>query len=325
MANNTSTWQQYIHQGLADLDIPPVPATLYEPIQYMLALGGKRIRPLLTLMAADLFSITDIRQAVPAALAVELFHNFSLVHDDIMDHAPLRRGNPTVHTKWNTNVAILSGDNLLIMAYGQLAKCPGDKLPILLDTFNKMATEVCEGQQLDMDYEGLPTVGIDDYLHMIRLKTSVLLGAALKIGAILGEASATDAQHVYDFGVNVGLAFQLQDDLLDVYGDPEQFGKQRGGDILSNKKTYLLLKALETSDAQTVAQLNEWLTRNDQPEAKIKAVTALYDSLGIQQETETAKRFFAAKAYDALAKISCENDRKIPLLNLAQHLLDRSK
>jgi len=255
---------------------------------------------------------------------VELFHNFSLVHDDIMDEAPLRRGQPTVHKKWNANVAILSGDNLLIMAYGQLAKCPSKKLPDILESFNKMATQVCEGQQLDMDFQDIPTVGIDDYLHMIQLKTSVLLGAALKIGAILGEASDTDAQHLYDFGVNIGIAFQLQDDLLDVYGDPEKFGKQCGGDILANKKTYLLLKALEMADTQTTAILQDWMRRHDQPELKINRVIALYNSLGIQQATETAKQFFAAKAYNALDKIDCEDSRKLPLRNLAQHLLDRA-
>jgi len=325
MTYDTSAWQQHINQGLAELDLPPVPATLYDPIRYMLALGGKRIRPLLTLMAADLFSIPDIKQAVPAALAVELFHNFSLVHDDIMDQAPLRRGKPTVHEKWNANVAILSGDNLLIMAYGQLAKCPGDKLPPILKIFNTMATHVCEGQQLDMDFEASPRVGIDDYLHMIQLKTSVLLGTALKIGAVLGGASDVDAQHLYDFGVNVGIAFQLQDDLLDVYGDPEQFGKQRGGDILANKKTYLLLKALETADPAIVSQLHDWMKRHDQPETKINQVTAIYDSLGIQQATEAMKQFYATQAHAALDRIPFEKSRKLPLQTMAQHLLDRSK
>src|SRR5690606_29164382 len=194
-------------------------------MRYMLQIGGKRIRPLLTLMAADLFSITDMDTAVPAALAVELFHNFSLVHDDIMDNAPLRRGYPTVHEKWNPNVGILSGDNLLIMAYAQLAKCTADKLPAIIGTFNTMAAQVCEGQQLDMDFEQAAAVSIDGYLRMIQLKTSVLLGAALKMGALLTDASEADADFIYDFGVDVGIAFQLQDDILDVYGDPEQFGK----------------------------------------------------------------------------------------------------
>lgn len=325
MTHHTPTWQQYINQGLAELDIPHSPAMLYEPIRYMLALGGKRIRPMLTLMAADLFSIPNIRHAVPAALAVELFHNFSLVHDDIMDHAPLRRGKETVHQKWNANVAILSGDNLLILAYGQLAKCPKDKLPVVLETFNTMATQVCEGQQLDMDFEGSPAVCIDDYLHMIQLKTSVLLGAALKIGAVLANATDIDAQCLYDFGVNVGIAFQLQDDLLDVYGDPEQFGKQRGGDILANKKTYLLLKALETANPATVSELHDWMEVRDQPEKKINRVTAIYDSLGIRQATETAKHFYASQAYAALHKVHCEENRKLPLRTMAQHLLDRTK
>jgi len=324
MTGDTSTWQQYINRGLAELDIPSVPAMLYEPIRYMLTLGGKRIRPLLTLMAADLFSIPDIRQAVPAALAVELFHNFSLVHDDIMDQAPLRRGKQTVHEKWNANVAILSGDNLLIMAYQQLAKCPADKLPAILETFNTVVTQVCEGQQLDMDFEASSTVSIADYLHMIQLKTSVLLGGALKIGAILGNASEPDAEHIYDFGVNVGIAFQLQDDLLDVYGDPEQIDNQRGGDILSNKKTYLLLSALDAADVETRSILHKWMETHDQPEKKINEITAAYNDLGIRQTTESAKQSYATQAYTALDKISCGKNRKIPLQTMAQYLLDRS-
>lgn len=325
MTYDTSTWQQYINQGLAELDLPDTPTSLYDPIRYMLALGGKRIRPMLTLMAADLFAIPDIKHAVPAALAVELFHNFSLVHDDIMDHAPLRRGKQTVHEKWNASVAILSGDNLLIMAYGQLAKCPTDKLPLILDIFNAMATQVCEGQQLDMDFENGARIGIDDYLHMIQLKTSVLLGAALKIGAVLGGASDRDAQSLYDFGVNVGIAFQLQDDLLDVYGDPEQFGKQRGGDILSNKKTYLLLKALETANKETVSEIYDWMKRQDQPKNKINRITAIYDSLDVRGATEAAKQFYATQAYTALGSIDCETTRKLPLRKLAEQLLDRAR
>jgi len=323
MTNVTSKWQPYIDRALTELDIPDVPATLYEPIRYMMALGGKRVRPLLTLMGADLFAIDDIHQAVPAAVAIELFHNFSLVHDDIMDQAPLRRGQQTVHEKWNTNVAILSGDNLLIMAYMELAKCPHDKLPTVLRTFNTMAAQVCEGQQLDMDFESTPAVSIDEYLRMIQLKTSVLLGAALKIGAIMGSATEQDAQHLYDFGVNVGVAFQLQDDLLDVYGDPEQFGKQLGGDILANKKPYLLLKALETADATTAAELNRWMTVREQPEQKINRITEIYNALGIRQTTETTKQVYADKAYAALDEIRCEPERKLPLITMTKHLLNR--
>lgn len=314
--------QQRIANGLANIDIPERPQNLYGPISYFMQLGGKRIRPLLTLLGADLFAAPDVGCAVPAALAIELFHNFSLVHDDIMDKAPLRRGQQTVHEKWDTNVAILAGDNLLIMAYAQLARSPADKLPLLLDNFTTMATGVCEGQQLDMDYEDMDTVTIDAYLHMIRLKTSVLLGTALKLGAILGNASETDAQYSYDFGVNVGLAFQLQDDILDVYGDPQQFGKQRGGDILANKKTYLLLKALELADTESTNELQHWLSVDSGE--KVIRVTAIYDRLGVREAAESAKRFYITKAYNALASIAQPADRKLPLQTLAQSLMDRT-
>lgn len=316
--------QERITFGLSELRIPDHPENLYHPITYMLQMGGKRVRPLLTLMAADLFGIEEIDDALPAALAVELFHNFSLVHDDIMDNAPLRRGRRTVHEKWNSNTAILAGDNLLVMAYAQLATCPPDKLPRLLKTFSKMAAEVCEGQQLDVDFEQLMVVSISDYLEMIRLKTSVLLGTALKLGAILADADETDAELIYDFGVNVGLAFQLQDDILDVYGDPTQFGKQLGGDILANKKTYLLLKALEMADTDSQTTLNHWLMIHDQPDAKISHMTALYDQLGAKQAAETAKRFYIEQAYNALDTITQEENRKHPLRKLAKNLLDRT-
>ncbi|MBK1438675.1 polyprenyl synthetase family protein [Parapedobacter sp. ISTM3] len=322
--HNTAQLQQRIIEGLKEIDMPEFPQNLYEPIKYLLQIGGKRIRPLLTLLAADLFSVDDTDNALPAALAVELFHNFSLMHDDIMDNAPLRRGQQTVHEKWNPNVAILSGDNLLIMAYRQLAKCPPEKLPQLLEAFNTMATEVCEGQQLDMDFENMASVGIDDYLRMIRLKTSVLLGTALKMGAILGNADDNDAQHLYDFGVNVGLAFQLQDDILDVYGDPAQFGKQRGGDILANKKTYLLIKALETAGTDIRPELDRWLATDGPAEAKVNAVTVLYDRLGVRQAAELAKQRYIEQAYAALDAIGVHTTRKTPLRTLAQTLLNRT-
>ncbi|SFB78809.1 geranylgeranyl diphosphate synthase, type II [Parapedobacter composti] len=316
--------QQHINHGLNNLNIPEHPENLYGSIRYMLQIGGKRVRPLLTLMAADLFSITDITKALPAALAVELFHNFSLMHDDIMDNAPLRRGQQTVHEKWNPNVAILSGDNLLIMAYRQLAKCPPEKLPQLLEAFNTMATEVCEGQQLDMDFENMASVGIDDYLRMIRLKTSVLLGTALKMGAILADATEVDVNLIYDFGVAVGIAFQLQDDILDVYGDPAQFGKQRGGDILANKKTYLLIKALETAGTDIRPELDRWLATDGPAEAKVNAVTVLYDRLGVRQAAELAKQRYIEQAYAALDAIGVHTTRKTPLRTLAQTLLNRT-
>ena len=320
---DTNALQQRITHGLTDLGIPQHPGNLYDPIRYMLQIGGKRIRPLLTLMAADLFSIAAIEKAVPAALAIELFHNFSLVHDDIMDNAPLRRGHQTVHEKWNPNIAILSGDNLLIMAYAQLANCPPGSLPAILKTFNTMAAEVCEGQQLDMDFEKASAVSINEYLHMIRLKTSVLLGTALKMGALLADADEADAQLIYNFGVDVGIAFQLQDDILDVYGDPEQFGKQRGGDILANKKTYLLVKAFEMADTATRSELSAWLATDDQPLDKIDRITGIYNNLGVRGEVETAKQLHVEQAYTALNAIDIEHNRKTPLRELAQALLNR--
>ncbi|MEC3878274.1 polyprenyl synthetase family protein [Parapedobacter sp. 10938] len=322
---HTNALQKQIAQGLSELNVPEHPANLYDPVRYMLQIGGKRIRPLLTLMAADLFSIADMEGAVPAAVAIELFHNFSLVHDDIMDNAPLRRGHRTVHEKWNTNVGILSGDNLLIMAYAQLAKCPADYLPAILETFNTMAAQVCEGQQLDMDFERATAVSIDQYLHMIRLKTSVLLGAALKIGALLAGAQEADAQRIYDFGVGVGIAFQLQDDILDVYGDPAQFGKQRGGDILANKKTYLLVKALEMADRATLSKLNDWLADYSNPSDKISNITTIYDALGVRTQVETAKQHHIEQAYTALDTIPVAITRKAPLRELAHALLNRGQ
>lgn len=317
--------QERITRGLAELDIPAQPANLYDPVRYMLQIGGKRIRPLLTLMAADLFSLTDMDTAVPAALAVELFHNFSLVHDDIMDNAPLRRGHRTVHEKWNPNVGILSGDNLLILAYAELAKCRPDKLPAVISTFNTMAAQVCEGQQFDMDFEQETTVGIDEYLQMIRLKTSVLLGAALRMGALLADATEADADLIYDFGVGVGIAFQLQDDILDVYGDPEQFGKQRGGDILANKKTYLLLKALEKADTGTRDRLDTWLANTSRPAEKIEQVMAIYDQLDVRGEAEAAKQAYMEQAYAAFDRIGVDDIRKAPLRELARTLLNRGQ
>lgn len=226
--NTTLTLSRYVQEALTAAVFPQEPANMYDPIRYILTLKGKQVRPVLTLMGAQLFGEEDMEKVVPAALAIEYFHNFSLIHDDIMDKAPLRRGQLTVHEKWDDSVAILSGDGLLVKAYEQVAKCPKENLLDLLTTFNKVATEVCEGQQLDMDFESLDQVTEAQYLHMIRLKTSVLLGGALRMGAIIGQASVEQQELIYDFGVNVGIAFQLQDDILDVYGDPETFGKQVG-------------------------------------------------------------------------------------------------
>src|ERR1700759_413091 len=250
--------QDIIGNAVKELNYPEYPAQLYEPISYILSLGGKRMRPALLLMACDLFG-GDVDAAIPPALAIEVFHNFTLMHDDIMDNAPIRRGHATVHTKWNQNVGILSGDVMLVQGYKLMMQVPDHLLRPILDIFNVTAIGVCEGQQLDMEFEELTNVSIDEYLNMIKLKTAVVLGGALKIGALIGGADTKDADLLSDFGVNLGIAFQLQDDILDVYGDPEKFGKQVGGDIISNKKTYLLLKSLELANKQQSSELHNWL------------------------------------------------------------------
>lgn len=316
--------QQHITHEIANIKIPDHPQNLYDPVRYILQIGGKHIRPLLTLLATDLFAESQLEKAVPAALAVELFHNFTLMHDDIMDNAPLRRGQQTVHEKWDANTAILSGDNMLVMAYQYLAKCDGDKLPLLLDTFNRTASEVCKGQQLDMDFEQQTRVEIAEYINMIRLKTSVLLGGALKLGAIIGDATAHDADALYRFGVNVGIAFQLQDDMLDVFGDPKAFGKQVGGDILANKKTYMFIRAFELADHETKEALTHWFSSHlHNPARKIAAVKAIYTDLHIQEEAQHLMNAYSHKAYDALAEVDVQDEKKQELYALARKLLVR--
>ena len=243
-----------IEEEIIKIDFPSNPSNLYDPLRYFLAIGGKRMRPILTLMGAEAFGST-LEKALPSAMAVELFHNFSLIHDDIMDEAPIRRGQETVHTKWNSNIAILSGDVLLVKAYQMLAKQDASVMSDLLNVFNATAVEVCEGQQFDMDYESRNDVSIDEYIEMIRLKTSVLLGCALEMGAIIAEASKQNRELIYEFGQHIGIAFQIQDDILDLYADPDKFGKQVGGDVLSNKKTLLLLKAYELSNSTQKEEL----------------------------------------------------------------------
>jgi geranylgeranyl diphosphate synthase type II len=320
-----STYKEIIESELKAFPYPSTPSHLYEPIRYLIDLGGKRIRPLLTLMGATTFDENAYQKAIPAALAIEFFHNFSLMHDDIMDQAPLRRGQPTVHQKWSLSTGILSGDILLIMAYQQLCKSPTQVLPQVLEVYNQMATEVCEGQQLDMDFETMDTVQTDAYLHMIKLKTSVLLGASLQLGAIIAGASTEDQEAIYTFGTDVGMAFQLQDDLLDTYGNPTTFGKQVGGDILSNKKTFLYLHALEAADQVDKAELLDWFSRKTfDPSQKVSAVKQIYDRYKVQEATELLKNKYIQQAYDALLRISVSADRLIPLRQLSEALLVRS-
>lgn len=297
------------------------PKELYEPMNYVLQLGGKRLRPVTVLLAANLFS-ENISSAIPAAKAIEVFHNFTLVHDDIMDEAPLRRGKETVHEKWNDNVAILSGDSLLIKAYDHFLEGNYKNLLEILSTFNAIAIEVCEGQQLDMNFETSSDVTIEDYIKMIRLKTSVLVGGAMKIGALLAESNSIDAQHIYDFGVNLGLAFQLQDDYLDCFGDPEKFGKQIGGDIISNKKTFMMLKALELDSSK---ELNKWVEKTsfDSTE-KVNAVKALYKTLKVDDLASKLMDKYYLKALESLAAISVNDEKKIILKKFAAQLMKRS-
>lgn len=272
---------------------------LYAPITYMMSLGGKRLRPLMVLAAADAYA-NECKLAVPAAMAVEVFHNFTLMHDDIMDEAPLRRGKTTVHEKWNANTAILSGDAMLVQAYEHLAACPPALLPQLFPLFNTTALEVCEGQQLDMDFEVRDDVHLDEYMEMIRLKTSVLLAAALKMGAILGGASEESAEHLYRFGESMGIAFQLQDDYLDAFGDPEKFGKQVGGDILSDKKTYLWIRCLEKASSEDLSAIETWIGERNANSGKVNFFKSLYTKLKVDEEIQTTMEEYFSTAMNHL-------------------------
>lgn len=300
------------------------PKNLYEPVDYILQLGGKRIRPVLTLMAADIFS-NNYQKALPAALAVEVFHNFTLVHDDIMDDAPLRRGKPTVHEKWDLNTGILSGDAMLILAYKYFEDYEPIVFQKLAKLFSKTALEVCDGQQLDVDFETRDDVTIDAYMNMIRLKTSVLVAAALKMGAIVSETSEENANLIYDFGLNLGLAFQLQDDYLDAFGDPETFGKQIGGDIIENKKTYLYLKALELSDEETSKKLKFFYQNKfSENNTKIEEVKRIFEINDIPLLISQEIRTFTDKAFDNLDKMNITKESKDKLRSFGTWLMNRT-
>ncbi|RTY79603.1 polyprenyl synthetase family protein [Flavobacterium sp. LS1P28] len=299
------------------------PRNLYEPIRYILDLGGKRIRPVLTLMSAEIFD-APYQKALPAALAVEVFHNFSLVHDDIMDDAPLRRGKATVHEKWNINTGILSGDAMLILAYQYFEQYEPVIFRDLAKLFSKTALEVCEGQQWDVDFEERNDVTIPEYLMMIQYKTAVLVAAAMKMGAIIAETTEENANLIYDFGLNLGLAFQLQDDFLDAFGDPETFGKQVGGDIIENKKTYLYLKAVAFSKEEEAKELRYLFSV--QPENstdKIETVKALFNSSGAATATQEAIQDFTFKAFQTLDKMNISADKKAMLKSFGENLMGR--
>lgn len=299
------------------------PKGLYEPIAYELSLGGKRIRPVLMLMAYQLYK-EDVERILPQAAGLETYHNHTLLHDDVMDKADMRRNKPTVHNVWNENTAILSGDAMLILAYHLMADCPQEKLAEVLRVFTETTMEICEGQQWDMEFETRMDVKVDEYVEMIRLKTSVLLAAALKIGAYLADAPAEDAQLLYDFGVKMGLAFQLQDDWLDVYGDPKVFGKNIGGDILCNKKTYMLITALEQANEEQRQELERWLEVVDYvPAEKIAAVTALYNEIGVGKRCEEKVEAFYAEGLAVLDQVSASSERKEALKAFACSLMNR--
>jgi len=299
--------------------------TLFDPARYILSLGGKRLRPLLTLMGADLFG-SKVDKAINAALAIEIFHNFSLLHDDLMDRADMRRGQPTVHKKWNANSAILSGDAMVIEAYRYIAKVPPASLPVILDLFSTTAMQICQGQQLDMDFEKRMDVSEAEYIEMIRLKTAVLIGCALKMGALIGGAEPRDADCLYEYGINIGLAFQLKDDLLDVYGDPKTFGKMIGGDILCNKKTYLLIKALKNSGEQQKRMLLLWLSASEFDSAeKIRFVKNVYDELNLKVITGNLIEKYYLASLDCLTSIRVSEDRKKDLMEFSENLMYREK
>ena len=300
------------------------PKNLYEPIDYILQLGGKRMRPILTLMAADIFS-GEFKKALPAALAVEVFHNFTLVHDDIMDDAPLRRGKETVHEKWDTSTGILSGDAMLILAYQYFENYDPEVFQKLAKLFSKTALEVCDGQQLDVDFETRKNVRIGEYMNMIRLKTSVLVAAALKMGAIVANTNDENADLIYDFGLNLGLAFQLQDDYLDTFGDPETFGKQVGGDIIENKKTFLYLKALEVADKETAKKLKYFYKRKRKDNTiKVTEVTRIFQIFDIPLLISEEIKSYTQKAFDTLDKMSISQENKDKLKNFGTWLMNRT-
>lgn len=327
---------QIVNKALAELPFDRQPQSLYEPVKYVLALGGKRIRPVLMLMAYELYR-DDIETIMPTALGIETYHNYTLLHDDVMDKADLRRGKPTVHKVWDENTAILSGDSMFVLAYQLMSRTSDQHLRQVLELFTETALEIGEGQQYDLDFEQRMDVREEEYIEMIRLKTSVLLACALKLGAIQADAPAADADLLYQFGENLGLAFQLQDDLLDVYGDSATFGKKIGGDILEGKKTFMLINALRLAQPAQRAALERWLStpvtdvigaagctpKGHTPAEKIAAVTALYDEIGIRQLAESKINEYFDRAFACLDGVALPNARKQLLHDFALSLMGR--
>jgi len=316
-------YKSLVEQRIASLNFGIEPRQLYQPISYTLAGGGKRLRPVLALAACDLFE-GNVQDAIDAAIGIEIFHNFTLLHDDIMDQSHLRRGKETVYKKWNTNIAILSGDTMFALAYQLILKAPKTMLCPVLETFTQTAIEVCEGQQFDMDFEDRDDVSIPEYIDMIRLKTAVLIGASLKTGALVANAGILQANLLYDFGVNAGIAFQLKDDYLDAFGNTETFGKRIGGDIVANKKTYLYLKCLELADEKDKIRLHD-LFRQKQADgaAKVKQVLDLYDRYKIKDETTTEMEHFFGKALEIINQVDASSNKKKLLADYARWLFER--
>lgn len=313
-----------IHNYIEKLSYSREPLQLYDPIEYVLGFGGKRLRPVLMLLAYNLYK-EDVETIFSQAAGLETYHNFTLLHDDLMDNADMRRGKPTVHKKWNPNAAILSGDAMLILSYQLMMNdCPADCVASVMKVFGQAALEVCEGQQWDIDFESRENVSVDEYLEMIRLKTSVLLAASLKIGAILGGASDDDAQKLYDFGVKIGLAFQLQDDYLDVYGDPAVFGKNIGGDICSNKKTYMLITALSEASGSDKDELQKWISLSEfDAKEKIASVTRIYNSVGVPELCMNKIDSLYAEGLRLLDEVSVSDDLKENLRHFAGVMMKR--
>lgn len=322
-------FEEYVemaNRAVAAIEYPAQPSGLYEPVAYAMSLGGKRLRPVLALMACDAFAGSPDR-AIDAAVGIELYHNFTLLHDDVMDRADMRRGHPTVHVKWNENTAILSGDAMLTMAGQYMARTPADVLPRVLDVFNRTAMEVYEGQQYDVDFECRNDVSEDEYIGMIRLKTSVLLGCACKVGALIGGADMPAADALYNYGCDLGLAFQLQDDWLDVYGDPETFGKEIGGDIANNKKTYMLINAIASASGDDAKELDRWLADNEPSHraGKIAGVRGVYDRLGISEKAEKAIARYTWQSLEWLDSVKMDEDAVVAFRDFATMLLSRKK
>lgn len=320
-----STIVEEIEKVIADHQYGQKPRELYEPIEYIMQLGGKRLRPAMALATAEIFG-ANRQDVILPIIGIEVFHNFTLVHDDIMDKAPMRRGQSTVHEKWNANVAILSGDVMLIKAYELLLKSPPTLLPSILSKFNQCACEVCEGQQMDMNFEVRQDVTTLEYIEMIKLKTAVLLGFSLEMGAILGGSSDANATLLRDFGTNIGIGFQLKDDFLDVYGDQAKFGKQVGGDIISNKKTFLLIEALAKVEGEQAQELQKWIDLEEfNPEEKVAAVTSIYNDLKIDQLTRNKMNEYFDLAMFQLESLQIEEEKKLPLQQFAHYLINREE